>query len=155
MKLATLCYIKKDNKTLMLHRIKKEQDIHEGKWNGLGGKLELGESPHECAIREIKEECGLDVINLNLKGILTFPNFTKNDDWYVYVYTINEFTGELIKNCNEGNLEWVEDEKLLDLNLWEGDKIFLPLMEKSSFFVGKLIYENKKLISWKIEEIIK
>ncbi|MCA9459551.1 MAG: 8-oxo-dGTP diphosphatase [Nanoarchaeota archaeon] len=154
MKLATLCYVKKGNKTLMLHRIKKEQDMHEGKWNGLGGKFEQGESPHECAIREIKEECGLDVINLNLKAIITFPKFSKDEDWYVYIYIIDDFSGELIKNCSEGNLEWIDNDKLLNLNLWEGDKIFLPLLDKHSFFSAKFTYKNKKLVAWKIEETI-
>jgi len=90
MKLATLCYIKDNstNKTLMLYRNKKENDYHEGKWNGLGGKFELGETPEECAIRELKEESGLTVENPKLKGLLTFPNFDGVDDWYVFVFVI-------------------------------------------------------------------
>ncbi|MDD2908019.1 MAG: 8-oxo-dGTP diphosphatase [Candidatus Gracilibacteria bacterium] len=149
MKLATLCYLKKDSKTLMLHRVKKENDTHEGKWNGVGGKFELGETPEECAIREIKEETGLIAKNPILKGILTFPNFAAGEDWYVFVYEFYEFSGEIIES-NEGNLEWVNDENILSLNLWEGDKHFLKWIQEGRFFSGKFIYENKKLVSHEV-----
>lgn len=146
MKLATLCYIKKNGQTLMLHRIKKENDMHEGKWNGLGGKLESGETPEECVIREIQEECGLVLKNPSLKGILTFPAFDGNDDWWVFVFIAKEFEGELT-DSSEGNLAWVDDNELLNLNLWEGDKIFLKWLDQRGFFSGKFIYENAKLIN--------
>lgn len=147
MKLATLCYVKKDGKTLMIHRTKKENDPHEGKWNGLGGKLEPGETPEECAIRELKEECGLTAKNPSLKGILTFPAFNKQpEDWYVFVYTIKEFEGKLTKS-DEGDLEWIDDNKLNTLNLWEGDKIFLPHINTGKFFSGKFTYDGDKLIN--------
>jgi 8-oxo-dGTP diphosphatase len=145
MKLATLCYVRKDNRTLMVHRVKKEQDIHRGKWNGLGGKLEPGETPEECAIREIKEESGLLVRRPLLKGILTFPAFAHDEDWYAFVFVVTEFEGELI-DSPEGNLKWIEDADLPKLNLWEGDKIFLPWLDRPGFFSGKFIYQDGKFI---------
>ncbi|MDP3830910.1 MAG: 8-oxo-dGTP diphosphatase, partial [Ignavibacteriaceae bacterium] len=101
MKLATLCYVKDANNgaTLMLHRIKKENDMHEGKWNGLGGKFEMGESPEECVIREIKEESGLDIKNPKLNGFITFPAFDGFEDWYVFIFSVTEFSGELIDSA--------------------------------------------------------
>ena len=145
MKLATLCYItdKKRNSTLMLHRIKKENDYHQGKWNGLGGKLNEGESPEECAMREIKEESGLTVANPLLKGFLTFPHFDGVDDWYVFVFTFNEFEGSLI-DSPEGKLEWIPNNQLTSLNLWEGIKFFLSgfLRKKSSVLNSIMKTEN-------------
>ena len=125
MKLATLCYVidKPQNKTLMLHRVKKENDYHEGKWNGLGGKLELGESPEDCVIREIKEEAGLAIKSPHLHGFITFPNFDEVDDWYVFIFTADEFEGT-------------------SLNLWDGDKIFLEWLFQEKFFSAKFIYEK-------------
>jgi len=144
MKLATLCYVKKDGKTLMLHRVKKEYDIHEGKWNGLGGKFEQGETPEQCAIRELYEEAGIIVKNPELKGVLTFPKFAKGEDWYVFVFVVRDFSGELIVS-NEGNLEWIDDAKIFDLNMWEGDEIFLKWMEEGRFFSGLFEYESGRL----------
>ena len=92
MKIGTLCYIKKNNKTLMLHRVKKENDMHKNKWNGLGGKLIPGESPEECVIREIKEESGLNIKTPSLKGIITFPKFDNIEDWLVFVFTANQYS---------------------------------------------------------------
>ena len=97
MKLATLCYLRQNGKTLMVHRIKKPNDIHEGKWNGLGGKLEPGETPEECARREIFEESGLRVNQLTLKGLLTFPLFAHDEDWYAFVFVGTELEGSLIE----------------------------------------------------------
>ena len=151
MKLATLCYItdKKRNSTLMLHRIKKENDYHQGKWNGLGGKLNKGESPEECAIREIKEESGLTVKNPALKGFLTFPNFDGIDDWYVFVFTFDEFEGKLI-DSPEGRLEWIPNDKLTSLNLWEGDKIFLDWIFSNKMFSAKFNYENGDFVDYTV-----
>ncbi len=149
MKLATLCYLRNNNQTLMLHRVKKENDMHEGKWNGLGGKLEPGESPEECAIREVKEESGLDIRNPQFKGILTFPAFSKNEDWYVFLFVISEFSGTLI-DSDEGILAWVDNDKLFDLPLWEGDKVFLKWLKKKPFFSAKFIYKNKKLLDYDV-----
>jgi 8-oxo-dGTP diphosphatase len=144
MKLGTLVYLQRNQQTLMLHRVKKEQDYHEGKWNGLGGKLEPGETPEECAIREVKEESGLDLVNPKLRGIITFPMFDQVDDWYVYLFTGTTFTGDLI-DSPEGNLDWIDDDNLLNLNLWEGDYIFLKWLDQDRFFSAKFIYENKQL----------
>jgi 8-oxo-dGTP diphosphatase len=121
--LATLCYVKRDGQTLMLHRNKKPNDIHEGKWNGLGGKFEAGESPEMCIRREVQEEAGLFIHNPRLHGLLIFVNF-KGNDWYVFVFSATEFDGELI-DSSEGKLEWIDDDKLLDLPFWPSDAVFL------------------------------
>ncbi len=149
MKLATLCYVRRDGKTLMVHRIKKENDMHLGKWNGLGGKLEPGESPEECAIREIYEESGLHVSNPSFKGILTFPGFANDEDWYAFVFVCTEFEGELIES-DEGNLAWIEDAKLFDLNLWQGDRIFIPWLSQPGFFSGKFTYKDGQFIDYQV-----
>jgi len=147
--MATLCYIKKDNHTLMMHRIKKENDIHKDKWNGLGGKFIAGETPEECVIREVKEESGLEMTKPKLEGIISFPEFDGVNDWYVFVYTCRNFSGELT-DSDEGKLEWIRDENLPDLPLWEGDKIFLQWLEKRLFFSAKFIYVDKKLIKHEV-----
>jgi len=149
---SALVYIKdlKNKKTLMIYRNKKKNDTHEGKWNGVGGKVELGESPEECAIREVFEETGLVVSSPKLKGVLTFPNFSKGNDWIAFIYEFHNFSGELIE-CSEGDLSWIDDDKILDLNLWDGDYIFLPWVFESKFFSGKFVYENKKLVEHFVE----
>ena len=144
MKLATLCYLKHAGETLMIHRVKKQNDMHAGKWNGLGGKLEPGETPEECAVREIREESGLFIANPLLKGFLTFPMFDGSDDWYAFVFLVREFKGELI-DSQEGVLRWIRDEEMLTLNLWAGDRIFLPWLERPGFFSGKFIYRDGEL----------
>ena len=149
MKISTLCYIKKNNQTLMLHRIKKKNDIHKNKWNGLGGKLIEGESPEECVKREVLEESGLIIESPKLHGIITFPKFDEIDDWIVFVYTAKNFEGNLIE-CNEGKLNWVSDDQLLSLNLWEGDKIFIPWLSQEKFFSAKFIYKKKKLADYSV-----
>jgi 8-oxo-dGTP diphosphatase len=145
MKLATLCYVRRDGKTLMVHRIKKENDMHQGKWNGLGGKLEAGETPEECAIREIAEESGLRVTSPVLKGFLTFPGFANEEDWYAFVFVATDFEGELI-DSPEGVLEWIDDVELLNLDLWEGDLIFLPWLSRPGFFSAKFTYKDGRLV---------
>ncbi|MFA8342202.1 MAG: NUDIX domain-containing protein [Rhodothermaceae bacterium] len=150
--LATLCYVQKENKTLMLHRVKKENDYHEGKWNGLGGKFEAGETPEECAAREIEEESGLKIKNPKLNGFISFPNFDGKNDWNVFVFTIKEFEGELI-DSPEGNLEWIENGKLFDLNLWDGDKIFMKWVFEKKFFSAKFIYGNGKFKNYQVNFI--
>lgn len=151
MKLATLCYVidKHSNKTLMIHRVKKENDYHEGKWNGLGGKFDKGESPEDCVIREVKEEAGLKIINPKLHGFITFPNFDGTDDWYVFIFTADEFTGELI-DSHEGNLAWIPNNKLTELNLWDGDKIFLDWLFHDKFFSAKFVYEDGKMKTYEV-----
>ncbi len=145
MKFATLCYLKRDRQTLMIHRVKKPDDMHQGKWNGLGGKLEPGETPEECAIREIREECGLVARNPVLKGLLTFPGFANDEDWYAFIFVVREFEGEL-SDSQEGILKWIDDADLLDLELWEGDRIFLTWLERPGFFSGKFIYQDGRLV---------
>jgi len=147
--LATLCYIKQDNRTLMVYRDRKPNDIHAGKWNGLGGKFEPGETPEECVTREVREESGLDIRHLKMHGLLMFPNF-KGDDWYVFVFTTHEFSGELMEASPEGKLEWIPDEKLISLNLWDSDRIFFPWMEKERFFSAKFIYAGDEMKSYEV-----
>lgn len=149
MKLATLCYVICDDTTLMLLRNKKENDMHQGKWNGLGGKLDPGESPEECVIREVWEESGLTIKSPVLKGFITFPAFDEIDDWYVFVYTASQFSGELIDSA-EGHLQWIKNEHLPDLNLWEGDKVFMPWLEQEKIFSAKFIYSDKKLKDYSV-----
>ena len=145
MKLATICYVRNDSHTLMIHRLKKENDMHAGKWNGLGGKFEPGETPEECAIREVWEESGLHVKNLILKGFITFPAFYNQEDWYTFMFLIDDFEGQLI-DSPEGHLKWIPDNELLDLNLWAGDRIFIPWLDQPAFFSGKFVYQNKELV---------
>lgn len=130
----------------MIHRIKKQNDMHQGKWNGLGGKLEPGETPEECAIREIYEESGLKVRNPLLKGLLTFPGFANEEDWYAFVFLAKEFEGEITESA-EGYLSWIPDEELLGLNLWEGDLIFIPWLDQPGLFSGKFTYQDGRLVS--------
>jgi 8-oxo-dGTP diphosphatase len=149
MKLATLCYIQHDEKTLMLHRIKKVNDMHQGKWNGLGGKFEPGETPEDCAIREIFEESGLKVSNPKLKGLLTFPGFANDEDWYAFVFVVQDFEGELI-DSPEGTLSWIDNDKLGELELWEGDRIFLEWLNHPNFFSAKFNYKDGKFIDYQV-----
>ena len=150
MQLATLCYVINKDKTLMLHRIKKKNDFHEGKWNGLGGKFEPGETPEECVIREVKEESGLIIKNPHLHGIITFPMFDGKKDWYVFMFTSNQFKGKII-DSHEGKLEWIPNDKLLHLNLWEGDRIFIPWLLQDKFFSAKFDYSNGKMKKYSVE----
>lgn len=149
MKLATLCYVidKKNNSTLMIHRVKKENDYHHGKWNGLGGKFEIGESPEECAVREIMEESGLRVKDIVMKGFITFPLFDGKEDWYVFLFITNNFEGKLI-DSNEGNLAWVPNSQLTEINLWDGDKIFIPWLFGEKFFSAKFNYKNGEFVDY-------
>ena len=156
MMLATLCYLRKDGKTLMLHRSRNKEDMHLGNYVAPGGKVESGESPEECIVRELREETGLTPLNLMLKGILTFSNEGrvfgnegKQEDWYVIVYTSNDFRGEL-KQPKEGSLEWVADEEINKLPMWEGDRIFTEWIGKPGVFSAKFTYRDKKLEGHKV-----
>ena len=133
----------------MLHRIKKDKDIHAGKWNGLGGKFSLHETPEECAIREIKEESGLIAEKLDLKGMITFPKFKDGEDWYVFVYVVTEFRG-VLQECEEGELHWIANEDLTSLNLWEGDRIFFPWLEQNRFFSAKFVYKDGNYVTHEV-----
>lgn len=149
--LSTVCYIEKEGKYLMLHRTKKKNDINEGKWLGIGGKFEDKESPEDCIIREVKEETGLTLNSVKLRGILTFIN-TICETEYIYVFTSNDFTGNLIE-CNEGELKWVDKDKVTSLNLWEGDKIFVEkIKEESPFFTIKYVYDGDTLLHYDLKE---
>lgn len=138
MKLTTLAYLRQDGKTLMLQKAKGYQ---KGKWNGLGGKFEPGESPEDCLKREVYEESGLTVTAATLKGFISFPDFDGQDDWYTFVYVVTGFTGEL-QDSAEGRLAWIADDDLLTLNIWEGDRIFLPWLAKPGLFSAKFVYKN-------------
>ncbi|MCL5094000.1 MAG: 8-oxo-dGTP diphosphatase [Patescibacteria group bacterium] len=144
MKLGTNVYVRKDGKTLMLFRNKKQNDFHQGKWVPIGGKLENHESPEECAIRELKEETGLIAKNVKFKGILTFPADIESIDggeWMLFVFVINDFSGRLI-NTYEGELKWIEESKLKEINMWPGDQLSLNWLEQPKFFSAKFIYRN-------------
>ena len=144
MRLSTLCYIRKGGRTLMLHRVKKENDVNSGKWIGLGGGIEAGETPEEGVVREVQEESGLIIRNPRFRGFLTFSPFEGYDGEYVLVFTVTESEGELIE-CPEGNLEWVEDDKLLSLELWEGDWLLFEWLEQDRFFSGRFTYTKEGL----------
>ena len=116
--LTTLCYIERDGKYLMMHRNKKENDVNEGKWIGVGGHFEANESPDECLLREVKEETGLELMDYSCKGIVTFVS-AKGVTEYMFLYHSNDFIGEL-KDCDEGELEWIDKSRLFDLELCEG-----------------------------------
>lgn len=143
--LTTLCYIEKDNSYLMLHRVKKENDINHDKWIGVGGHFEHLESPEDCLLREVKEETGLTLKSFSFRGIVTFIS-DEDPAEYMCLYTSDNFEGKLTE-CNEGTLEWVPFSKIESLELWEGDKIFLRLLHTDSpFFSLKLVYKNGRLV---------
>ena len=143
-KQTTLCYIEKDGCRLMLHRIKKEQDENRDKWIGVGGKFLEGESPEDCVCREVLEETGLTLTDYRYRGIITFVS----DVWpceYMHLFTAGGFYGE-VKECDEGVLEWVPREKLRQLPMWAGDRIFLDLLDRDApFFSLKLVYRGEEL----------
>ena len=145
MKNTTLCYIRRGEDYLMLHRIKKENDLNHDKWIGIGGKFEDKESPEDCLLREAQEETGLTLTDYRYRGIVTFVS----DRWpteYMHLFTADGFTGAL-KECDEGVLEWLPRHKLRELPHWEGDLIFLDLMEQDvPFFSLKLCYEGENLV---------
>lgn len=140
--LTTLCYLERDNKYLMMHRVKKSRDINKDKWIGIGGHLENNESPDECIVRETFEETGLTLNSFKLRGIITFVSNVCNTI-YMFLYTSNDFDGELKSECEEGNLKWIEKQKVYDLPIWEGDKVFFKLLEERlEIFSLKLVYEG-------------
>ena len=137
-------YLEKDNKYLMLYRNKKKNDMNQGKWLGVGGHIEEGETPLQAIIRETKEETGLDLKSAEYRAIINFVN----DDYVeiIYQYTSSDFTGEVI-DCDEGELRWFDKSEVLSLPMWEGDKYFLnPLIKNEPFFEITIKYKNNKLI---------
>lgn len=142
---TTLCYIQQGERYLMLHRIKKKNDLNEGKWIGVGGKCEENESPEECLLRECREETGLVLTRYRYRGLVTFVS----DQWegeYMHLFTAEAFEGN-IGPCNEGVLEWLDRRTVRSLPLWEGDHIFLDLLEaEAPFFSLKLEYRGDTLV---------
>lgn len=150
MKLTTLCYITRDKQWLLLHRTKKQNDENAGKWIGVGGKFEVGESPEDCLIREVREETGLELCSYKFRGIVTFISDLWDDEM-MFLYTADCFEGE-IKDCDEGQLKWVDESRLAFLPMWEGDRIFFDLIKNDHpFFSLKLCYQSEKLISAKLD----
>lgn len=144
--MTTLCYIEQDGKYLMMHRIKKEHDINEGKWIGIGGHFEPGESPEECLLREAREETGLRLTSWHFRGIVTFTADNCPTE-YMCLYTADAFEGTLVEDCREGVLKWVPREEVCSLSLWEGDRVFLELLTRDApFFSLKLTYESDRLV---------
>ena len=145
MRNTTLCYIEQGRDYLMLHRVKKTVDENKDKWIGIGGKFEEGESPEDCLLREVREETGLTLKRWHYRGIVTFVS----DQWgteYMHLFTADAWEGRLRQDCDEGVLEWIDRERLLSLPIWEGDKIFLRLLDEGApFFSLKLRYAGDRL----------
>lgn len=146
MKNTTLCYIEKDGAYLMIHRIKKENDENKDKWIGIGGKMEAGESPFDCVRREVLEETGLSLIEPKYRGIITFVSDIYGTE-YMHLFSATEYEGEIKEDCDEGVVDWIKKEAILSLPIWEGDKIFLKLLDtETRFFSLKLVYEGDRLV---------
>ena len=144
-KLTTLCYIENENQYLMLHRIRKKNDVNHDKWIGVGGKFERGESPEECLLREVKEETGYTLTSWKYRGIISFV-YGEDIVEYMSLYTADKYEGTQI-DCDEGVLEWVDKDKISELNLWEGDRIFFRLLdERDDFFSLKLVYNTEDVL---------
>ena len=145
MRNTTLCYITRGEDVLMLHRVKKKNDINKDKWIGIGGKFEPEESPDECLLREAKEETGLTLTNWRCRGIVTFLTNEPYEGEYMYLFTADGFEGT-VKTCDEGDLQWVSRDFVSSLPTWEGDAIFLKLLwEDAPFFLLKLRYRGDTL----------
>ena len=143
---STLCYVLRGNDVLMLHRVKKKNDINKDKWIGIGGKFEKNESPDECLLREAMEETGLKLTSWRCRGIVTFLPNEPYEGEYMYLFTADGFEGE-IGPCNEGDLQWVSRDFLDQLPKWEGDQIFLDLLwQDAPFFLLKLRYDGDRLV---------
>ena len=147
---STLCYITRGDEVLMLHRVKKKNDINHDKWIGIGGKFEADESPYECVIREMLEETGLTPLRLEYRGVVTFVCSSAPSEM-MHLFICKETSGIMKTNCDEGDLQWISKSDLFRLTLWEGDKIFLKLLdERCPFFSLKLVYDNDQLIYHKL-----
>ena len=146
MRNTTLCHIERGGKYLMMHRVKKDADDNKDKWIGIGGKFEEGESPEDCLLREVREETGLRLRSWRFRGIVSFVS----DLWgteYMHLFCSDDFEGEPRRDCEEGTLEWIDKRELLEKPIWEGDRIFLRLLEEDGpFFSLKLRYEGDTLV---------
>ena len=146
MRNTTLCQIERDGKYLMLHRVKKSVDENKDKWIGIGGKFEEGESPEDCLLREVREETGLTLRSFRFRAILTFVSDERGTE-YMHLFTSDDFEGEVRADCEEGTLEWIDKQELLTKPIWEGDKLFLRLLDENApFFSLKLRYEGETLV---------
>lgn len=151
MKHTTVCYIENDGKYLMIHRIKKKNDENGGKWIGVGGKLEEGESPFDCVRREVKEETGLTISHPSYRGFITFVSDIFGTE-YMHLFTAKNFEGTLRSDCPEGVLKWVDKSDIPTLPRWEGDKVFMSLLDTDTpFFSLRLEYSGDTLIGSKLE----
>ena len=148
---STLCYVERrgedgEPEVLLLHRVKKKNDLNHDKWIGIGGKFEEGESPEDCLLREATEETGLTLKKWRYRGIVTFISDQWGETEFMHLFTADEFEGEL-KECDEGNLEWVAKGRMRSFPTWEGDRIFLDLLDQEApFFSLKLRYEGDRLM---------
>ena len=141
MRNTTLCYIERDGQYLMMHRVKKVNDVNKDKWIGIGGGFEYGESPEDCVRREALEETGLTLGEIKLCSVITFV-VEDGVCEYMFLFKCSDFSGSLIE-CDEGNLEWVDKSHIYSLDLWEGDTIFLKKIENDcEFFTLKLVYDK-------------
>ena len=153
MTITVLCYIEDLvlQKTLLLYRDgKKKNDIHLGKWNGLGGKVESGESPEDAVKREVREEAGLVLLNPRLRGHIVFPNFNDEQDIFMFVFTASHYQGQLRADCPEGRLEWIDNEQIPTLNMWEADHLFFEWLKRKEFFSAKINYQQKNYTSHEV-----
>lgn len=156
--LATLGYVLSTDRrqVLLVHRNKRADDIHYGKYNGLGGKVDRDESVTDCMRREIREESGLEARDLRLRGTISWPGFGKNGaDWFGFIFRIENWDGTPHAGNHEGTLEWVALERLLDLPMWESDRLFLPMVfdESPAIFHGVMPYSNGKMVAWSYERV--
>lgn len=148
MRETTLCYIENDGKYLMLHRSPKKHDGSVGMWMGVGGKLEEGETPDECVVRETKEETGLTLVDYRKRGVIYFYSDVWEDE-IMHLYSGYSFEGELTDACDEGELYWIDTDKVMELDMWEGDRVFLKLMAAGEQdFELEVHYEGHKLVKW-------
>lgn len=145
--LCTECYIQRDGKTLMLYRNKKAHDINEGKWLGVGGKFEPGETPEQCLLREVREETSLTLDAFRLRGVMTFVALDDSSEpLYIFIFTATEFTGE-VSECDEGTLAWIDTDKVADLKRWEGDRLFWEwILNDEPFFSAYFTYDGERLV---------
>lgn len=151
--LATLGYVLSPDgqQVLMVHRNKRPDDLHYGKYNGLGGKLDRGESVTDCMKREMLEESGLEATELRLRGTISWPGFGKGGaDWFGFIFRVEGWTGTPHSGNHEGTLEWVDRTRLLELPMWESDRLFLPMVfdDSLAIFHGVMPYANGKMVSW-------